>query len=374
MLIRILFAALFLSAIVACGNQQAKKNQEPVSAGAKNETKTESIPFTLLSPSSGSRVNWGDTLTFSYTSANSSIAVDSSTLTINGHRVAGYRGENTFTWVVPKDTKVGSMPATVAIWHDGGKVSRLNAVLKVFPPAPAYYDYEVVNTYPHDVEAYTQGLYYNDSDGFLYEGTGQNGKSTLRRVELKTGKVVKSVPLESQYFGEGIALLNGKIYQLTYQSRKGFVYDVNTFERIGEFTYPTEGWGLTTDGKYLIMSDGSSFIRYMDPETFKEVKHIEVYSHDGAMVWINELEYINGELWANLYTIDTVIAIAPETGRVTKVVDLRNLLPNSLRTADTDVLNGIAYNKNREGSLYVTGKNWPKLYEIKPIPRKYDKK
>ncbi len=370
MLIRILSAALLLLTIAACGNQQAKKGSDSANANNK-ETKVETSPFTLVSPSSGSRADWNDTLTIAFKPTQESTKVDSSKLTINGIDIAKQKDVLSYTWIVPQNTKVGNTPIALSIWHDGGKLSTLNTMVKVYPPAPPFYDYEVINTYPHDTDAYTQGLYYHD--GFLYEGTGRNGKSTLRKVELKTGKVMKSVALDKEYFGEGTTLLNNKIYQLTWESRKGFVYDANTFERIGEFTYQTEGWGLTTDGKYLIMSDGSSIIRYMDPETFKEVRHIEVYTNKGSIVYLNELEYINGEIWANVFTQDTIISIDPETGRVTRIVDMRNLLPANLYTGDPEeVLNGIAYDKSRGGNLYVTGKNWPKLYEIKLVQRKYD--
>lgn len=367
MLIRIFSAILFVLIIAACGNRQAKKSQAPL----EKEAKKEAVSFTLAAPNNGDKVSWGDTLTISYAAVSDSINVDSSAFFINNNWVASYHKEPMYKWVVPQNTKVGSTPVAITIWHNGGKLSKLSSTVKVHPPIPIFYDYELVNTYPHDTAAYTQGLFYHN--GFLYEGTGQNGKSTLRRVELRTGEVLKSVALEKEYFGEGITLLNNKIYQLTWESRKGFVYDAGTFERIGEFTYATEGWGLTTDGKYLIMSDGSSIIRFLDPETFKEVRHIEVYTNKGAIIYLNELEYINGEIWANVYTQDTVISINPETGQVTRIVDMRNLLPANLHTANTDVLNGIAYDKGRNGNLYVTGKNWPKLYEIKLIQRKYEK-
>lgn len=369
MLIRILSAILILSITLACGNQQAPKGQGAISS---TEPKAENKPFTLVSPSSGSKVNWVDTLTITYKPTSGATKVDSSKLTINGIDVAKQEGELSYKWITPKNTKVGNTPITLSIWHDGGKLCLLNTMVKVHPFAPIFYDYEVVNTYPHSTDAYTQGLFYHD--GFLYEGTGQNGKSTLRKVELKTGKVLKSVALEKEYFGEGISLLNNKIYQLTWESRKGFVYDANTFERVSEFTYPTEGWGLTTDGKYLIMSDGSSIIRFLDPETFKEIRRIEVYTNKGSIIYLNELEYINGEIWANVFTQDSILSIDPETGCVTRIVDMRNLLPANLYTGDTEeVLNGIAYDKSRGGNLYVTGKNWPKLYEIKLVQRKYEK-
>lgn len=366
MLIRITSFILLCTIITSCG---CKQNPNQTNTGS-DTTKADSSLLTFLSPSNGDRANWGETVTITYKATKDDVKIDSSVLTINGERIAQQSNSLGYSWDVPQEAKVGNTNILLTVWHDGGKSTKLSTMVKVYPPAPTFYDYEVVNSYPHDIEAYTQGLFYHN--GFLYESTGQNGKSTLRKVELKTGKVLKSVSLENEYFGEGCVWLNDKIYQLTWESRKGFVYDANTFERIGEFTYPTEGWGLATDGKYLIMGDGSSILRYMDPETFKEVKNIEVYTDKGALIWLNELEYVDGHIWANVYTMDTIVSIDPATGRVTKVVDLRGLLPEDLHTTSTDVLNGVAYDKNRNGNFYVTGKNWPKLYEIKLVQRKYE--
>jgi len=227
---------------------------------------------------------------------------------------------------------------------------------------PVAYRYAVVNTFPHDTHAYTQGLVFDGNT--LYEGTGQRGISDLRIVDLKSGQVQKNVPLPEQFFGEGITILNDKIYQLTWQEQRGFVYNKKTMEKVGEFSYAGEGWGITTDGKMLYQSDGTNAIRIVDPSSLTEKGRIEVYDNVGAVEYLNELEFINGELWANIYQTDKIARIDPSTGKVLGYIDFSNLLPKSDYTEGTDVLNGIAYHKS-SGKIYVTGKNWPKLFEVK---------
>ncbi len=229
------------------------------------------------------------------------------------------------------------------------------------PPAAPVYSYTVVNTYPHDPAAFTQGLVY--ADGLLYEGTGRRGQSTLRRVELETGTVLEQVALEPEYFGEGIALFGDTIFQLTWQANVGFRYARESFTRLGEFTYPTEGWGLTHDGERLIMSDGTVTLSFRDPATFAEIRRVEVTDATGPVTRLNELEYIQGEVYANVWQTDRVARIDPATGRVTAWIDLSGLLSPEERRQPVDVLNGIAYDAATD-RLFVTGKLWPKLFEI----------
>lgn len=240
--------------------------------------------------------------------------------------------------------------------------------------APKYmipvYTYRIINTYPHDRNAFTQGLVFED--GFLYEGTGLYGKSTLRKVELETGDIMKLHELSSEYFGEGIAIYQDKIYQLTYQSRRGFIYDKDKFTVLGEFTYTTEGWGLTCDGELLIMSDGTSTLSFRDPETLEEIYKITVYDNKGEVTRLNELEYVNGEIYANIWQTDYIARISPQTGRVIGWIDLKGLLDPEYRR-NTDVLNGIAYDAEYD-RLFVTGKLWPYLFEIELIPLPSDLK
>jgi len=218
-----------------------------------------------------------------------------------------------------------------------------------------------IKTYPHDIDAYTQGLLiYN---GQLYEGTGGWGKSNLRSVDLNSGKVLKQVDIDEQHFGEGIAIIKDKIYQITWKSQLGFIYDRNTFRKIGEFTYSTEGWGLTSKGDTLLMSDGTEHIYFIDPNGFKRIKSIQVYNNKGKVPELNELEYIKGFIYANIYRSDLIVKIEPSTGRVVDIIKIYEFLQQSDLHAAIDVLNGIAYDKEKD-KIYVTGKNWPKLFEV----------
>lgn len=230
------------------------------------------------------------------------------------------------------------------------------------PDQPVRYTYEVVGTYPHSTSSYTQGLYWND--GYLWEGTGEYGESRLMQVEPESGKAVKSVALGDEFFGEGIALLGGNIYQLTWLNRKGFIYDAHTLARVAEFDYKGEGWGITTDGRQLYVSDGSDKLYTIDPATLGCTDTIAVKLGTRSLKQLNELEWIEGRIWANVYMTDNIVIIDPSSGRVEGVVDLSGLLPQSERTPDTDVLNGIAYDASAK-RIFVTGKNWSKLYEIK---------
>ncbi len=230
--------------------------------------------------------------------------------------------------------------------------------------AATQYTYTIVNNYPHDTDAFTEGLVY--SDGFLFEGTGLNGASSLRQVNLTTGEIVHEVNLPYQYFGEGITIVNNTIIQLTWQSQIGFIYDKNTFALIGNFTYPTEGWGLTFDGKNLIMSDGTNSLYFIDPTTFQRIGQIHVHDGNTNVTNINELEYIDGEVYANIWQTNTIAIISPETGQVIAWINLTGL-PAENNPNPEAVLNGIAYDQNNN-RLFVTGKDWPSLYEIKLVP------
>lgn len=232
---------------------------------------------------------------------------------------------------------------------------------------PQKYGYKIVNTFPHNSEFFTEG--FEIRNGYLYEGTGQEGTSAIYKIDLSNWKVIQKFKLDDQYFGEGITILNGKLYQLTYKTQIGFVRNLNTFELIKTWNYKNEqGWGMTNDGKYLIMSDGTEFITYLDPETFKEIKRIQVCNQKGVVLNLNELEYINGEIWANVWTTDTIVKIDPKTGKIVAEIDLKGLLPSHLVNQKTpvDVLNGIAWNSEKN-KIYVTGKLWPKLFEIELV-------
>lgn len=229
---------------------------------------------------------------------------------------------------------------------------------------PKHYTYEVIASYPHLTTSYTQGLQF--VGGVMWEGTGQHGESRLQRIDLTTGKADVVAELPEADFGEGITLLGDKIYQLTWTSNKAYVYDLKSGRRIKIFRYPGEGWGLTTDGERLYMTDGSARLSTIDPETFKRTQSVTVTYNGNPLQLLNELEWIEGKIWANVYTTDKIVIIEPTTGVVEGVIDLEGLLPKSEQTPSTDVLNGIAYD-SVEKRIFVTGKNWSKLFEIKII-------
>jgi len=225
--------------------------------------------------------------------------------------------------------------------------------------------YQVVRVYPHDSNAFTQGLQY--VDGVLYEGTGLNGRSSIRKVKLETGEVLQRRDVPAQHFGEGIVVWKTDLIELTWQSQIAFVYDKDTFQERRTFSYGGEGWGLTHDGTSLIMSDGTDYLRFLDPSTFQVRRRVRVMAGDTPVRGLNELEFVKGEVLANIWTTDYIARIAPATGRVLGYIDLRGLLSTSERPSD-GVLNGIAYDAQRD-RLFVTGKLWPKLFEIRLIER-----
>jgi glutamine cyclotransferase len=238
------------------------------------------------------------------------------------------------------------------------------AVLAAAAQTPEY-GYQVIHAYPHDPNAFTQGLEFRA--GFLYESTGLKGRSTVRKVKLETGQVLQQIEIDPQYFGEGITVLNQQIIELTWQSETGFVYEQPSFRRLRTFNYPGEGWGLANDGQNIYMSDGSAQIRIWDPVTLQERRRITVLDRGRPVLNLNELEWVRGEIYANIWQTDRIARISPADGRVLGWIDLRGILSAADRTEQVDVLNGIAYDV-LGSRLFVTGKLWPKLFEIKLVP------
>lgn len=264
-------------------------------------------------------------------------------------------------------TKLGKKTLKAQINYDETTSMVEKNITILAEKAPELYTYEIINEYPHDNKAYTQGLeFHNDT---LYEGTGQKGRSFLRKYDYKTGKVHDQIDLEPTIFGEGITILNGKIYQLSWQSRIGFIYDLNTFKKIDNFQYgqSREGWGLTNDGSHIYKSDGTEKIWLLNPETLKEENFIEIVTNKSLFNSANELEYVDGKIYANVYTKEGIMIINAETGAIEGVVNMGGLSKKITKTPNWDVnnvLNGIAYNSKRK-TFFVTGKDWDKLFEIK---------
>jgi len=233
--------------------------------------------------------------------------------------------------------------------------------------AQTEYTYQVVNVYPHEPNAFTQGLVFEE--GYLFEGTGLNGRSTLRKVQLETGNILQVHKLTTKFFGEGITIYHDKIIQLTLRSNVGFVYDKDSFKLLQQFSYNTEGWGITHDGKRLIMSDGTSTLYFLDPETFNKTGSIKVHDNGASVKGLNELEYVKGQIFANIWPTERIAIIEPDTGQVVGWVNMKGLLSQEDSGQFVDVLNGIAYDAVGD-RLFVTGKFWPKLFEIKLVPSK----
>ena len=227
------------------------------------------------------------------------------------------------------------------------------------------FSFRVVKAYPHDPTAFTQGLVF--ADGIFYESTGLKGQSTLRKVTPETGAVIQKIAVEDQYFAEGLALVGNELLQLTWQTQVGFAYDKTTFRRLRTFAYPTEGWGMAYDGKQLVMSDGSSHLFFLDPKTQKPVRDLKVTDGRWPVERLNELEFVKGELWANVWQTDRIAKIDPATGQVTGWIDLNGLLRPEARGPEGDVLNGIAWDKAGD-RIFVTGKKWPWLFQIEIVP------
>jgi glutamine cyclotransferase len=254
----------------------------------------------------------------------------------------------------------GCVPAESDIDSNQTKVSKY-----VTDSSVVKYSYKIIKTFPHDPGAFTQGLVWDE--GALYEGTGLYGKSSLRKTKLESGEVLKKVKLPAQFFGEGVTIFHDKIIQLSWRSKIGFVYDKNTLNVIRTFRYDNEGWGITHDGNKLIMSDGSANLYFLDPGTFKEIGKIEVHDEMGPVTKLNELEYIHGQIFANVWKTDRIAIIDPRNGQVKGWIDLQSLTDLAGGDRSQKTLNGIAYDKER-GRLFVTGKLWPKIYEIVPVP------
>ncbi len=262
-----------------------------------------------------------------------------------------------------KDQKFGNQNLKAVVYY-GDENSEATAIIELVSNVkPKLLNYKIINIYPHDNQAYTQGLeFYRDT---LFEGTGQWGTSYLRKTDYKTGKVYKEVKLAEQIFGEGITILNNKVYQLTWKNNEGYVYNADTFKKEKTFQYPKqmEGWGLTSDGKVLYMTDSSETIHILNPETFKEINYIYVYSLDSKVPAVNELEWIDGKIYGNVYQKDAIAVINPTTGAVEGILNLADLKRKITKLPNTDVLNGIAYNPKTK-TIFVTGKNWDKMFEI----------
>jgi glutamine cyclotransferase len=319
----------------------------------------------MESPERGSQYVLGDSLRVKVTFPDT-LQVDSVQVFVRGNYTGTFSGMGTYTLPTSGEAPGKAGIRTKIFLGDERTESHSNQVELLSDVVPRQYAYRVKNTYPHDVRAYTQGLIFYD--GWLYEGTGNLNQSTIRKVRLNNGEVVQLRNNASDIFGEGITIFNGRIYQLTYKAQICFIYDLNTFDEIQKVNYQNrEGWGLTHNGEELIMSDGTHVIYFLDPELFTVKRQIEVYDNKGLVSSLNELEYINDKIYANRYYTDEIVIIDPVSGKVEGRINLKGILPVRDRKPSTDVLNGIAWD-DQDRRLFVTGKYWPKLFEIDLVP------
>lgn len=345
---------ILIFAVVGCdsSNKEKKVSKSP---RVKNISKIES-------PRNGSSHTVGDVIEFKITSDDNPVVIDSITISNNGTVVSN----QTSKWQTVNE-RPGKKNLLVSVYLSNGSVEKKRHSLTLLSDLePTKYTYRVTNTFVHDPDAFTEGLLIHE--GTLYESTGEKGQSTLRKVDLKSGKVLKSRDISSQYFGEGIGIIKNKIYMLSWKERTGFIFDKNSFEQIGQFSYATEGWGMTSNGDTLIMSDGTHVLRFMDPGSFSELRQIEVYDQKGPIGSLNELEYINGDLFAVKWQTEMIYIIDPILGKVKGTIDLAGIFDYSKYARRIDVLNGIAYDPDLN-KYYVTGKWWPKLFEIQLISK-----
>ena len=337
-------------------------------SGAKSNSKEEQqrsrrqrAQLFIVSPKNNEKQPLGAIVKLSVKAREGAETIDSLRWFVDGKWLKTNKGED-ITWNTAEQT-TGTHRIEAVAYYTSEKYDIVAAnILLLATQAPKQYTYRVIQEYPHDTKAYTQGLLFDD--GFLYESTGVKGESTLRKVNLKTGEPALVTHLSDDMFGEGLALADDKLIQLTWENQVAFVYQKSDFKLINSINYPMqEGWGLTYDGAHLLMTDGSATLYFLDQDYLAEARRLEVCDHKGKVDNLNELEYINGELWANVFLTDYILRIDPKTGVVLGRIDLTGLLKSSDRKPDTNVLNGIAYDE-KTGKIYVTGKYWPKLFEI----------
>ena len=341
------FAKLFIITVLslffgACGSSETNKNNFSITTNAEKNT-----------------IQLGETLKLSLKNTRN-LSVQSVSYQMNGKNI-----DDSFVM----DSKLGEQKITAKVNYDDSSEEVETTITILNNESPKIYSYKIINEYPHDIKSYTQGLEFHN--GILYESTGQYGESKLRKVDYKTAEVLKNINLPKQYFGEGLTILNDQLYQLTWRENTGFIYDINTLEKTGTFKYgkSKEGWGLCNDGTSLYKSDGTDKIYSLDATNFTEQGFIQVFTNNGKIASLNELEWIDGKIFANIYQRNGVVIINPKNGAVEGVIDFSPLKEKVTQHPELDVLNGIAYN-SQTNTIFVTGKHWDKLFEVEVFEQK----
>jgi glutamine cyclotransferase len=355
---------ILVSWIISCSS---RSSNIPKSSGELSDLKQTDYPADLIkmtSPAENAEFKLKDQVKVTLIPESKDKSFDSVKVFFDGKAVTVLKSAPWECSVSSSFTGLTGRKSVKAVAYSREKTQSVTRFVIIYSDiVPRRYSYKVIHTYPHDNEAFTQGLFYDN--GVLYEGTGQETGSSLREVELETGRVLRQHNLEPSLFGEGITLYKDLIYQVTWTSKVGFVYNKSDFRVINKIFYPTQGWGLTTIDDRIVMSDGTNVLYFNEPEMFNAVSRIEVYDNEKKVDQLNELEYINGEIWANVWQTNLIARIDPITGRVNSYIDMSPLYPESKRReVNADVLNGIAWDA-KDGRIFVTGKRWPKVYEIK---------
>ena len=333
-----------------------------ISCNGKNDVTEKPVNISeITSPANKTKVKSGSSVNITVSQKDNTKKIDSVQIYIDDQIEKTLTSSPfSYQWT---SGKIGAKKISTASYSNSNRENKSVYVEITSDIVPTVLKSSVIKTYPHNKESFTEGLFYDGK--FLYESTGLNGKSAILKVQLETGNILKSAKLDNQYFGEGITMLNGKIFQLTWQSKIGFTYDAESFQKTGEFHYDTEGWGMTNNGKELIMTDGTNIISFLDAVSQKVLYKLPVYDDKGPFNNLNEIEYVNGEIYANVWRTDVILIIDAQTGKIKSLIDLSELaVGESKKNSNVDVLNGIAWNA-KNGTLLVTGKFWQNIYEIK---------
>lgn len=355
---------LLVTWTISCSGRPGKKGAETGAGGISNSALPAAVRLIRMDlPAENAEFRLKDEVKVVLTPDGDNKTADSVKIYFDGKDVVTLKNGQLECIVPGSSLTTTGRKAIKAVAYGNKNIQAITRFIIIYSDTkPGKKGFNVVHTFPHDNGAFTQGLFYEG--GVMYEGTGQEAGSSLREVEIETGKIRRQLNLDPSLFGEGITLYNGRIFQVTWQNKVGFIYDKSDFSLVNKIFYQTEGWGLTTIDKRIVMSDGSNVLYFYEPEMFNVVSRIEVYDNEKKVDQLNELEYINGEIWANIWQTDLIARIDPLTGKVNSYVDLGTLFPASERiNTGSDVLNGIAYDPAGK-RIFVTGKRWPKLYEI----------
>jgi glutamine cyclotransferase len=358
-----LFTLLLITWTISCSGKAGKEQVNGKDTIMNTEEELRIKLIKIITPGENAEFKLRDPIKVSLAPEDEAKLPDSVLVYFDGKAVAAIKSAP-WECIVPSafTTTTGRKSLKITAYKGGRAKTTITYFLIIMSDViPGKYSYKVIHAYPHDRGAFTQGLFYNN--GVFYEGTGQEAGSTLREIELKTGKVLRQLNLSPSLFGEGITLYKDRIYQVTWQNKVGFVYYKSTFEQINKIYYQTEGWGLTTMNNQIVMSDGTNVLYFFEPEMFTVTSRIEVYDNEHLVDSLNELEYINGEIWANIWMTDLIARIDPATGKVIAYIDLKGILNDPETDTSINVLNGIAFDPDGK-RIFVTGKNWPKLFEI----------